>query len=69
MLLGRKMRNRIIFLAIIALLFLYWRGVKTVAAEKGWDCTYHIVYATCNAKNNKAKLPGLWDVLKAGARF
>ena len=63
------MRTKIILVAIIVLGFLYWRGTKTVTAEKGWDCEYHVAYALCNPKNNKAKLPGLWDIMKAVARF
>ena len=65
----KKIRTKLILLAIVALLFLYWRGIKRVTQEKGWNCTYHIAYAMCNAKNNKAQLPNLWDVLKAGAKF
>ena len=63
------MRSKLILLAIVVVLFLYWRGVKNVTAQKGWDCSYHVVYAVCNAKNNKAVLPGIWEILKAGARF
>ncbi len=65
----KKMRTKIILLLIAVLLFLYWRGVKTVAAEKGWNCAYHIAYAICDAKNNKAQLPGILDILKSGAKF
>ena len=65
----KKMRTKLILLAIVVLLFLYWHGIKNVAESKGWDCSYHVVYAVCNAKNNKARLPGLFEVLKAGARF
>jgi len=63
------MRTKIILVVIVVLLFLYWHGIKSIASQKGWDCNYHIVYAVCNARNNKAQLPSLWDVLKAGVRF
>jgi hypothetical protein len=63
------MRNRIIIGVIVILLFLYWHGIKKVTDAKGWDCNYQIVYSVCSAKNNKAQLPSLWDVLKAGATF
>ena len=63
------MRTKIIIIAIIAILFLYWRGVTTVAAQKGWNCNYQVVYAVCSAKNNKAQLPTIWDIFKAGAKF
>ena len=65
----RRFKTKLILLAIIALLFLYWRGITKVSADKGWNCSYNIVYAVCDAKNNKAKLPGLWDIFKAGTRF
>ncbi len=65
----KKMRTKIILVVVAVLLFLYWHGIKKVAAQKGWDCSYHVIYAVCNAKNNKAVLPSLWDVLKAGAKF
>lgn len=63
------MRNRLIILAIIVLAFIYWRGVKSVTTQKGMSCEYHIVYALCTAKNNKATMPGIWDILKAGVKF
>ena len=65
----KKMRTKIILVVILVLGFLYWRGIKKVTEDKGWDCSYHIAYAICDAKNNKARLPTLWDVLKAGAKF
>jgi hypothetical protein len=69
MLFRRKLRSKLIVLAIIVVLFLYWHGIKNVAVAKGWNCNYQIVYAICDAKNNKAQLPGIWDILKAGAKF
>jgi len=69
MYLKKKMRTRLILLAIAVLLFLYWHGIKNITAQKGWNCNYHVVYAICDAKNNKAVLPGMWDIIKAGAKF
>lgn len=63
------MRTKAILLAIVVVLFLYWHGIKNVSAQKGWDCKYHIIYAICNAKNNKATLPSFWEIIKAGAKF
>jgi hypothetical protein len=63
------MRTKLILVVIAVLIFLYWRGIKNVADTKGWNCEYHVVYAICDAKNNRATLPGLFDVLKAGAKF
>jgi hypothetical protein len=65
----KKMRTKIILFVIAALLFLYWRGIKNVSDQKGWNCTYHVVYAICDAKNNKAQLPGIWEIIKAGTKF
>lgn len=70
MLLRRKLRSKLILLVILVLLFIYWRGVTTLlVAQKGWNCQYHVVYALCEARNNKASLPGLWDIFKAGIKF
>lgn len=69
MYLRKRMRSKILILVLIVLGFLYWRGIKSVSEAKGWNCQYHIIYATCDAKNNKAQLPGIWDILKAGAQF
>jgi hypothetical protein len=64
------MKTKIILIVILVLLFLYWRGVKNLlVVAKGWDCEYHIAYSVCVAKNNKAKLPSLFDILKAGVSF
>lgn len=65
----KKMRTRIIIIAVIAILFIYWRGITKVASEKGWNCNYQVVYALCSAKNNKAVLPTIFDVFKAGVKF
>ncbi|OGE80149.1 MAG: hypothetical protein A2660_01735 [Candidatus Doudnabacteria bacterium RIFCSPHIGHO2_01_FULL_45_18] len=70
MFLRKKIRSKLIWLAVIVLLFLYWRGVKSaLVEERGWNCQYHLVYAVCQANNNKAQMPGLWEIIKAGARF
>ncbi|MBX4191420.1 MAG: hypothetical protein KW804_01320 [Candidatus Doudnabacteria bacterium] len=69
MYLKKKMKTKIVIVVILALGFLYWRGIKNVSLEKGWNCKYHVVYAICDAKNNKAKLPGFFDIIKAGAKF
>ncbi|MBX4186644.1 MAG: hypothetical protein KW802_00060 [Candidatus Doudnabacteria bacterium] len=69
MYLKKKMRTRLILLAIVVLLFLYWRGVKNVSAAKGWDCNFHVVYTVCSSKNSKAQLPSFFDIIKAGAKF
>lgn len=63
------MRTRLILLAIIVLVFIYWRGIKKATTQKGMSCEYHIVYALCTAKNNKAAMPGIWDIFKAGMKF
>lgn len=64
------MKTKIILVVILVLLFLYWRGVTTLlTTQKGWNCQYQLAYALCEARNNKATLPNLWDVLVAGAKF
>ncbi len=66
----KKMRTRLILGAIVVLGFLYWHGLKNVtAANSGLKCEYHIVYALCTTTNNKAHLPTIWDIFKAGVRF
>jgi lipopolysaccharide export system protein LptC len=69
MFIRKRWRSKILILALVVLIFLYWRGIKNVAEQKGWDCNFHVIYATCNAKNNKAVLPSFFDILKAGAKF
>jgi hypothetical protein len=64
------MRTIIILVIVLALLFLYWHGVTTLlTAQKGWNCKYHLAYALCEARNNKASLPSLWDIFVAGIKF
>ena len=65
----KSMRRKLFWLVLIALLFLYWRGIKNVGEEKGWNCKYKIVYAICGEENKEVPLPSVLDVLKAGARF
>ena len=65
----KRMRTKLILIAILVLGFIYWRGVKQVTVAKSWNCNYHIAYAVCDAKNNKAKLPTIVDILKAGVKF
>jgi hypothetical protein len=64
----KRMRTRLILLAIVVLGFIYWRGIKAMG-DRGLNCQYHIAYAVCTAKNNKAQLPSFLDVLKAGVKF
>ncbi len=37
MLLRKKYRSKLIYLAIAIVIFLYWRGLTTTAHEKKWD--------------------------------
>lgn len=64
----KKMRTKIILVAIVVLGFLYWRGMKTVATEKGLDCKFTGVYV-CTSTKKDAKAPGFFEIIKAGARF
>ncbi|OGE74211.1 MAG: hypothetical protein A3I07_03075 [Candidatus Doudnabacteria bacterium RIFCSPLOWO2_02_FULL_42_9] len=68
MLLRKRYRTKLILVIVAVLLFLYWRGIKNVEADKKWDCEYHIAYAVCDTKGAKS-IPGIFEVLKAGARF
>lgn len=66
----RKMRTKLILLAIVVIGFLYWHGLRNLtAANTGLKCEYHIAYALCTEKNNKVQLPTLWDIFKAGVKF
>lgn len=70
MLIRRRLKFKLILLVIAVILFLYWRGVKSLLVEsRGWSCQYHVIYTLCDARNNKAKLPGLWDIFQAGIKF
>jgi len=65
----KKMRTKLILLAIVVLGFLYWRGVKQATAKQGLKCEYHIVYAICESNGKKTSPPGIWEIFKAGAKF
>jgi len=67
----KKMRTKLLILAVIIVAgaFVYWRGVKATTEQKGWACNYHLAYAVCSAKNNKAVLPGFMDIMRAGVKF
>ena len=69
MLMRRKMRNRIILLLLIAVVFIYWRGAKMYVKANDLDCRYHFAYAVCKQVGGPTKVPSLWDVLAAGAKF
>jgi len=65
----KKVRTRLIIAAAVILLFVYWRGMKQVATKNGLTCEYHIIYSLCTLKGKTAKLPGFWDIMKAGVSF
>ena len=64
----KKIRFRLILLALAVLIFIYWRGTRAYVQKNELDCKYHIVYAICNSKS-KLVIPSLWDILKAGVKF
>jgi len=65
----KKMRTKLIWLAIVVLAFIYWRGSRTITKEKNLECEYHLVYAVCKQKGKATELPTFMDVLKAGIKF
>ncbi|MEO8065329.1 MAG: hypothetical protein ABI643_00545 [Candidatus Doudnabacteria bacterium] len=65
----KKWGTKIILAVVVVLGFLYWHGLKNITAKGGMSCNYHLAYALCTLKNNKAQLPGLWDILTAGVKF
>lgn len=65
----RRLRSKLIVIALIVLGFVYWRGVKALAVQKNLECKYHLVYAVCKQKGQATTLPSIWEVLKAGSKF
>lgn len=65
----RKIRSKLIIVALIALAFIYWRGTKAIAKEKNLECEWHLVYAICKQKGKATELPSLLDVFRAGIKF
>ncbi len=66
--LRRKVRNRILLLAIVVLAFICWRGLRATTAA-AFDCHYKLVYAVCTPKVKNAKPPSLLEIGKAGIKF
>jgi len=64
----KKMRNRIILVALLVLGFIMWRGINATT-EKNFTCEYKLVYAVCKPKAGNPKLPGLVEIFKAGIKF
>jgi len=64
----KKMRNRIILVAVIVLAFIMWRGINATT-EKNFTCEYKLVYAVCKPKSGSPKLPTLMEIFKAGVKF
>lgn len=64
----KKMKRNLIIVAVIALAFIYWRGVSAVTEARGLDCSFHVVYAYCKGKA-PVKVPTIVDVFKAGVKF
>lgn len=68
MYLRRKVRNRIIFVIIVLLGIIVWRGLKATTEGK-FACEYKLVYAVCKPLQGQTELPGMLDILKAGVKF
>lgn len=66
--LRKKNRNRLIIVLVIALIFIFWRGLGA-ATKNDFKCEYKVLYAVCTPKKVNAKLPGIWDLFKAGIKF
>jgi hypothetical protein len=64
----KKMRIKIIAVAVVVLGFIFWRGLKATT-EKSFTCEYKLIYAVCKPKNNNSKMPTLLEIFKAGVKF
>lgn len=64
----KKTRTRLLILAIVVLAVIFWRGLRATTAQTH-DCQYKIIYAVCTAKKAGVKLPGFFDIIKAGVKF
>lgn len=64
----RKVRNRIIFVIVILLGIIIWRGLKGSTKDR-FECEYKLVYAVCTPEKGNPDLPGMIDIFKAGVKF
>jgi len=64
----KKTRTRLILLAIVILAIIFWRGL-TSSTKVSFNCEYKLIYAVCTPKKAGAKLPGIFDIFKAGVKF
>jgi hypothetical protein len=64
----KKIRKRILIVALVVFSFVFYRGLKA-ATEKTHDCEFKLIYAACVEKSKGAKLPGLWSIIKSGVSF
>ena len=65
----KKNKFRFFILLIIAILFVYWRGITNITKNTNLECEYHVIYAVCKVKGQATDLPSVLDVLKAGIQF
>jgi hypothetical protein len=65
----KKNKVRLFLLLLIVLLFVYWRGIRSITSNTNLECEYHVVYAVCKVKGQATDLPSVLDVLKAGIKF
>jgi hypothetical protein len=64
----KKIRKRLIVFLVIVLAIIFWRGLKTTT-KATHNCEFKLIYAVCEPKNNRAEMPGLWEILKTGVEF
>lgn len=67
MYLRKKIRTRLIIVAVLVLAFIFWRGFK--ATTKDYNCSYKLIYSFCEAKVKNPKAPSIVDIFKAGVRW
>lgn len=64
----KKVRKKLIIIALIILAIIFWRGLKSTT-KATHNCEFKLIYALCVPKNNKAKLPGIIEIFKSGVEF
>jgi hypothetical protein len=65
----KKNKFRLFLLLIVVILFVYWRGIRSIEQNTNLECEYHVVYAVCKVQGQATDLPKAWDVFKAGIEF
>lgn len=64
----KKVKKNLAIVLVIALGFVFYRGLKS-STEKDFNCQFKTIYAVCQPKHAGAVMPQLSDIIKEGLKF